>query len=400
MKLSFPVLFQKTQTSAIQEWKIWVTDSTIHVEFGHIDGKKQYLKETITTGKNLNKKNSTSAEEQAANEAQSRWLKQKKKGYVENIDDAVSDKVDDTVILGGYAPMLAPNKSFPKDDELEKRIEFPCYVQPKLDGMRCIAVIDNGKCTLWSRTRKPIKTVPHIVAELEARFPGGIVVLDGELYNHDYRNSFEDLISILRKDAPDAEGLYKVMQYHVYDCIDISTENHVVTETTPFKSRFAALIDIIPRRTSTHILPSDDDIVQLVRTHRVQDLETLVKFYDNFLDQEYEGAMARNSAAPYECDKRSKNLQKMKPFQDDEFKIVGVNEGRGKDAGTAGTFTCVTSEGKEFYPRLKGTYAYRRELLEKPELWKGKQLTVTYKRMTSDNIPYLPIGKAIRDYQG
>ena len=54
-------------------------------------------------------------------------------------------------------------------------------------------------------------------------------------------------------------------------------------------------------------------------------------------------------------------------------------------------------EGKEFRVRLKTTYEHRVELFNSPSMWQGKQLTVKYKRFTADGIPYLPIGKAIRD---
>lgn len=393
----FKKLYQKTHTGAIQTWQIIVTaDSddgiaTISVFFGQLDGKIQRTDDHITTGKNTGKKNATTPLQQALAEAASKWEKQKKKGYVETIDSAQNDEVDTTVVLGGVAPMLAPNKSYPKDDELQKRIEFPCYAQPKLDGMRCIAVIQDGSCTLWSRSRKQIHTVPHIAESLAKKFPEGKVILDGELYNHDYRNSFEDLISILRKDAPDAEGLYKVVEYHVYDCVEVGLVDRRITPETPFKARFAAIHALL--------VPGSVPGVVVVATDLCTSMDDLHSFYEHCVDAEYEGSMARNGSAPYECDKRSKHLQKMKPFHDDEFPILDVNEGRGKDAGTAATFTCQLPNGETFRARLKATYAYRKQLLEKPELWKGKKLTVTLKRLTQDGVPYLPIGKTIRDYE-
>lgn len=411
---TFPTLFQKNNTGAIQQWTIGVnaaseeyiysirTVGIITTEFGQVGGKLQVLEDVVREGKNTGKKNATTAYEQAEKEAEAKWTKQKKKGYVESLEAARNDEVDAAVILGGVEPMLAPNKSYPKDDELAKRITFPCYAQPKLDGMRCIAVIENGKCTLWSRTRKPIPTVPHIVEDLEGRFPTGKVVLDGELYAHEYRNSFEDLISILRQDAPDAEGLHKVVEYHVYDCIEMPEFSRPITTNTPFGERIKAVIaTLLSESAPEEVLKQTrrGPRVRGVYTATITSLEQLDGFYQRCVEAEYEGAMARNADAPYEAGKRSKHLQKMKPFEDREFKIVGVNEGRGKDAGTAATFTCVTPEGKEFRARLKAPYARRRELLEKPELWRDKWLTVTLKRMTQDGVPYLPVAKTIRDYE-
>lgn len=401
---TFPTLFQKTNTGAIQQWTISVAkdyagpqnpqdDETevgvITTEYGQVGGKLQKTSDTVREGKNPGKKNATTAVEQALKEAQSKWEKQKKKGYVEDKATAEAGEVDASVIAGGVAPMLAPNKSYPKDDELAKRIVFPCFQQPKLDGMRCVAVIDNGKATVWSRTRKPIPTVPHIVKELEQMFPTSKVILDGELYNHEYRNSFEDLISILRKDEPDAEGLHKVVEYHVYDVIEAQLYPFKTSQETPFRERLKVLQACVPL----------SGPVRAVETNEVHTMEELVMHYEECVAAEYEGAMARNADAPYEADRRSKHLQKMKPFEDHEFRIIGVNEGRGKDAGTAATFTCVTKDGKEFRARLKAPYARRRELLEKPELWRDKWLTVTLKRFTADGVPYLPVAKAIRDYE-
>lgn len=409
---TFPTLYQKTNTGAIQQWEIAAGDGlvpgtgVIVTFFGQVDGKIQKTMDTIREGKNAGKKNATTAVEQAVKEAEARWKKQKKKGYVESIEAAQADEVDSTVILGGVEPMLAPNKSYPKDDELQKRIVFPCYAQPKLDGMRCIAVVENGKATMWSRTRKPIPTVPHIVADLESRFPTGKVVLDGELYCHEYRDRFEDLISILRQDAPDTEGLHRLVEYHVYDCIEaVSTVGGVViSPETPFKARSSAVKELLYANGGAH------DYTVVVETVRCGSLEELHSFYDTCISSEYEGAMARNGHAPYQSGKRSVHLQKMKPFEDHEFMITGVNEGRGKDAGTAATFDIVMpcvcgghppvgTPGAHAKARLKAPYARRRELLEHPELWQNKKLTVTLKRLTADGVPYLPVAKAIRDYE-
>lgn len=386
----FNTLFHKTNTDAIVQWTIAVHSEgdvgVITTEFGQVGGKLQTLSERIERGKSSGKKNATTAIVQTEKEAFARWTKQKKKGYVETFESAQNNEVSEAV-EGGVLPMLAPNKSYPKDQDIHKRIIYPCYVQPKLDGMRCIAICEDGKVSVFSRTRHRINSVPHIPEALSQMFPTGKYILDGELYSHEYRASFEDLISILRKDEPDKEGLYKNAQYHVYDCLEVNTKDRQVNMTTPFKARYAAIESLI----------TSSDYIKLVPTFIVHDLTSLDSYYEEFLSSEYEGAMARNGDAPYESGKRSAHLQKMKPFEEHEFKIIGVNEGRGKDAGTAATFTCLTEDGKEFYPRLKGPYARRRHLLNNPSEWEGKMLTVVLKRFTSAGIPYIPIAKAIRE---
>lgn len=382
--MTFPKLYQKTNTGAINEWEISVESTTMTTTWGQVGGKMQITTDTIKSGKNTGKKNATTPEQQAETEAKSRWEKQKKKGYVQSIEAAEDEQVDTTFVQGGIEPMLAPNKSYPKDNELQKRIVYPCFIQPKLDGMRCIAIIEDGKCTLWSRSRKPILSVPHINAAWERLCPKGKYIVDGELYNHEYRNTFEDLISILRKDEPDPEGLHLAAEHHIYD---------MVTEGS-FRKRYDKV---------TALLAGVSGPLIKVLTFEVENQVELVQAYESFLVQEYEGAMARSAEGSYEQGKRSHHLQKMKEFSEDtEFDIIGANEGRGKDSGTVGAFICRTNDGKvdkEFKCRLKASYARRKELWECPEMWRGKKLTVVFKRWTSEKIPYLPVGKGIRDYE-
>jgi|ERR1700690_494380 len=391
MNKKWPTLFKKTNTGKIAQWSIEVQTETgcalIITTHGQVDGKLQQTSDTITSGKNEGKANATNYTEQAISEAKAKHTKQLKKGYVESIEAAQDGEVDE-VIGGGVEPMLAPNKSYPKDGDLEKRIKFGCYGQPKLDGMRCIAIIEDGVCTLWSRTRKLIKSVPHINKALEQMFPTGRVVPDGELYSHEYRDNFEDLLSILRKDEPDAEDVYKNAEYHLYDLLEQNVLYEHTNMDSPFKDRTAAL----------HLFRFKGPI-KLVPTNYFSNIDDLVKFFEECEINGYEGAMARNADAPYESGRRSVNLQKMKRFIDQEFKIIRAEDGRGKDAGTVAKFICVTDEGKEFGCRLKATYARRRELMNDPEQWQGKLLTVRFKRWTNDKIPYIPIGQSLRNYE-
>lgn len=387
--MDLPILYKKASDGKLQLWGIDVDDEAgILISFGQIGGVLQHSREVITKGKNLGRANATTPQEQAECEALARHTKQRKKGYVESVEAATSGAVDE-VIEGGILPMLAPNKSYPKDDDLGKAIKFPAFFQPKLDGMRCIAIVEDGKCTLWSRTRKPIRSVPHIVAAYEAAFPVGYVTLDGELYNHDFRAEFEELISILRGSEPDAEGRYLKAEHHVYDCLYAGA---MCKMEEPFSLRNETVEVLLSR------LPSESPIKR-VKTISVASWVDLIAAYEAALVEEYEGGMARNADAPYESGKRSRHLQKMKEFETKEFEIIGADEGRGKDAGTVGAFVCKTAEGKEFRVRMRATYARRRELFANPAQWEGKQLTVKFKRWTAYGIPYIPIGLGLRDYE-
>lgn len=373
--MTLPTLFKKTNTGAIQTWQIEVEyqlgGGLIRTVHGQLDGKLQETTDLVTTGKNVGRSNQTTALQQAEAEAEAKWTKQLKKGYVDSVEAAQAGEVDE-IIEGGLSPMLAPSKIYPT---FAHKLTFPVYVQSKLDGTRCIAILKDGKCTLWSRTRKRINSVPHIVAHLETLFPGLTITFDGELYNHELKNDFEELISLIRQDEP-GDGHEKI-QYHIYD---------LPSDPGLFKARNEHLKRFYY-----------SDPLVLVQTEQADNHDEVVALHEKNLEAGYEGSMVRGNG-PYEGGKRSYYLQKLKNFIDNEFAIIGAEEGRGKDAGTVGAFVCITEDNTEFKARLKATYERRRELFNDPKQWQGKCLTVAYQNMTSDGVPRFPIGKSIRDY--
>lgn len=373
----FTTLYKKTSTGAIQYWKIkvfYVDDrGEIYTEYGQLKtDSPQKTVDVIHDGKNAGKKNETTAFEQAAKEAESRWKKQKKKGYVETLEDAREGRSDD-IIQGGIFPMLAHKYS-----EQAHKIKYPACVQPKLDGIRCLATIEKGVCTLWSRTRKPITSVPHIIRAIENVFEGADLILDGELYNHDLKSDFEKIVSLVRQEKP-AEG-HEVVQYHVYD---------FAVGGMGFLERieeFGSIISFI------------GNPLRLVDTVEVQNEDDMMFIFEKFRSQGYEGLMARNQKSPY-VNKRSYDLQKVKEFEDAEFPIVGVEEGRGRMAGHA-IFVCETEKGNQFRVKLKGETAALKRYLEDAYTWEGKQLTVQFQGYTGkEGVPRFPVGIAVRDYE-
>jgi ATP-dependent DNA ligase len=265
-------------------------------------------------------------------------------------------------------------------------LKYPLFVQPKLDGIRCIAVVEKDRVTLWSREQKQITAVPHIQHAInDLRLPAG-TVLDGELYNHQLQSDFEKIASCVRKKEPASDEKQKLIEYHVYDL----PRHPTLAADAPFAERHDKLNTIF----SSNFNPS----LVLVRTESVANFEELSKWTESFLAFGYEGAMARANA-PYEENKRSHFLQKIKKFDESEFQIVGVEEGVGKMAGMA-IFVCQTLDGQEFRCKMEGALDNLRSYLTDESLWKGKMLTVKYQGFTSKNkVPRFPVGKSIRDYE-
>lgn len=365
-KKQFPLLYKKTSTGAIQVWKVRVEDGTMYSESGKLDGKMILSEDTIKMGKNIGKVNETTPHEQALLEAESRWTSKLKKGYVEKLTDAKEDKVDD-IIEGGYLPMLA---------KVYEGEPFPFYAQFKLDGIRCPVT----ETSTWTRTRKPLRSVPHINHAI-SKIKDAPDQLDGELYNHDFKDNFEKITHIVGQ-KKDVDPEHELVEYHIYD----------IPSDKPFGERLKDLKALFKK------IPKNSPL-KMVETFYITDEQELVTAYDEAKIRGYEGLMVRLDNEPYQY-KRSGSLLKMKDFQDTEFKIVGVEEGRGKLQGHAGAFICVTDNGDQFKAKMCGEIGFLKAYWENKEDYIGLLLTVKHQGYTGkNNVPRFPVGKAIRDYE-
>jgi ATP-dependent DNA ligase len=377
----FPKLFKKTSTGAIQEWTVSVDEingvPTIINRFGQVGGKIQDSHEQVLSGKNTGRANATTAMEQAETQAKSRWEKQLKKGYAQNIEDAQAGVVDDC-IEGGVFPILAH-----KFWEQGHKIKYPALAQPKLDGHRCTSQLENGEVTLWSRTRKPIKSSPHIAEAIRQYCI--LQRLDGELYNHAYKENFEDLTSLITPDEPQ-EG-YENIQYHVYDIPDATVSNKL-------RNEILQEMKVVFEGTPIHI----------VETRIVNSKEELMQAYEDFMEQGYEGAIVRNFDGKY-VNKRSYDLQKVKVYDDDEFRIVDIKVGtKGTMAGKA-VFICERTRedqqlpaGVTFDCKLKGKLDDLKLYADDKSKVVGKIVTVQYQGYTRKNKkPRFPVALRFRE---
>ena len=223
------------------------------------------------------------------------------------------------------------------------------------------------------------------------------MTLDGELYNHAYKNSFERIVSFVRQETP-KEG-HEVVQYHCYDLIsDSKTGSSMLT---PFAERawvLAGIVAICGASTTRRHLSGIPVPLVFVDTREVADVEELMHQFTEDRKQGYEGSMVRNAKSAYEG-KRSYNLQKIKSFDDAEFEIIGVKAGRGRMAECA-IFQCRTKKGAEFDCKMEGSLETLKPFLLKPKSVIGKMLTVRYQGFTNrENVPRFPVGIALRDYE-
>lgn len=367
---SLPLLYSRTSTGAIQEWRVELLGNRFRTVSGQQGGKAVTSEWTICEGKSIGKKNETSPDEQAAAEAQSKWTKKARMGYTEDIN-----KVDTCMV---YVEPMTANKLL----ECLKKIvwKLGVLVQNKYNGHRCVARMENGKVVLRTRTGKLYgKVVQHIENDLKSWFAEAPdSVLDGELFNNDLRTRLNDISSLIRKgkDATDAEvaEARDLIRFYVYDgyigeSTELGEDNHYITRKT-------WLDKMIVKHTK---------YCSVVKTEWAYSLAEVDVIYFRYLADEQEGAIIRLPNSTYEH-KRSNNLLKYKPYEDDECLILALQEGTGNWAGTAKTAT-VRWKGIEFKATFMGSKALGAYRLKHPEEWVNKECTFRYNGLTGKGVP-------------
>ena len=395
----FMPLFALASNGKTKRWRIMVTESfeghgVMHTESGYNDGTMKATEKTIRKGKNIGRSNETTPFQQALAEATSKINKKKDEGYTEDIDN----------ISIPILPMLAHN--FKKRGH---NIIYPCYVQPKIDGVRCTATVKDGKVVMFTRKGKQFTSMPHIEeAILELYFETAIdnandFYIDGELYSDTL--SFQEVAGTVRREKNKPEVLDQIYLV-LFDCF-LSTRNHQT-----FTDRWTFLSEARREISSKYI--------RLIKTEIIDNHRLVKRKHDEYVKEGYEGIMIRNSNGGYKMSKRSADLQKYKSFQDDEYIIIGAEQGTGSEEGCV-VWICTNIDRQiegiiemAAYPssnwervpdtaifkvRPRGSFEERKELYRNSKEYLGKLLTVRYQELTDDGKPRFPVGLGIRDYE-
>lgn len=356
-------LYKRDTTGDIRVWYMQFNKDAPHqyrTVAGKRGGKLVTSEWKSAEPKNVGRSNATTAEEQAKLEVKAKYKeKLAQGGYSEAVDT-----VDEEAF---FKPMLAA--TWKGWDENWNSI----YVQPKLDGIRCIADKDG----LWTRRGKRILACPHIHNALKPIFKvRPDVVLDGELYNHDLADDFNKLVSLIRKSVVGRAELDESrdkVEYHMYD----------VYSEQQFSQRIKYLDELMQ---TANLLPC----LQLVHTREVFNPQEVDQFHSEAMLMGYEGSMVRVGYLPYQKGKRSKSLLKRKEFITEEFEIVRIEEGKGNRSGMAGAVH-YTSDHGEFGSGIKGGVAVNREIWKNREKLVGGTGTVRFFEYTPDGVPRFPV---------
>lgn len=343
--INYPPIFKRDTTGRIRVWRMERQGPAHRVLSGLRDGAQAATGWTVCQGKQ-----GRDDVQQAEFEIKSAYAYHLKREYFENADDVDTPRF--------FKPMLA------------KKYEAfaPGFVQPKLDGIRCVARQDG----LFTREGQPILGAPHVhEGLLPLFFDNPDLILDGELYNHELKDDFNSIVSLVRRKEFDLEHVARsrqLVQYHVYD---------IPSSEAVFRHRVNMLREVLAA--------APEDMIKLVATNEVDNEDLYDALHGAWLEAGYEGSMWR-ADAQYE-QKRSKGLLKRKEFQDEEFECVSIEEGVGNWAGMAKSVICRLPDGRTFGAGIKGSQQRAVELLSEEH----RVVTVQFFHLTPDGIPRFPV---------
>jgi len=266
----------------------------------------------------------------------------------------------------------------------EDKADYPAFIQPKLDGVRCLFTAKGA----FSRAKNQFMNVEHIEQALKPFFAKNpTAVLDGELYNHGLKDDFEKIISLVKKKKPtdqDKAEAKELVQYHIYDVASMTIGTY--TDRYLFILAEQSL--------------KNKACLQVIDNNLVLDFDDAIVMHKKNLKLGYEGSMYRTPSGKYKGT-RSWDLMKFKDFHDAEATIVGYEIGKGKREGTLGKFIMQDDEGVQFgCPPGKG-YDYKdlANMLNNITDYMGERATFTYFQRTQAGSYRHPHYKCLRNYE-
>lgn len=357
-----PKLYKIDSKGNARVWWIEYDNEKYRTHSGIDGGKIVVSGWQYPEAKNVGRANETTVEQQVIAEVESEYVKKQNQGKYHT-------SIGESIYFGAkfYECMLADKY------DAKKHTKFPYYSQPKLDGIRCLISKDG----MQSRNGKPIVSCPHILEALDPffeQFPD--VVLDGELYNHELKDNFEKIVSLVRKTKPTWQDFLEAavkVQYHVYDCI----------MDGEFLDRWTFIYTNLKSVQYEHC-------IRVVTTNPAKDQNSLMDLLAIYLEAGYEGQMLRVPDSLYEG-KRSKNLIKHKEFEDAEFEIVSIIEGKGNWAGCAKAVEIRLPDGTTQQSGVRGSLDKLKEVLYDADSYVGTEVTVRYQNKTTDGKLRFPI---------
>ena len=288
------------------------------------------------------------------------------------------------VTINKIIPNLIPQFKVALAQKLDKEILDESYViSRKLDGCRCIAICKNkDDIKFFSRQGKEFDTLDVLKKDIQKLFEVGVIgentVLDGEICIVD-NNGREDFQSVMKEIKRKDHTIQNPM-YIMFDILTLTEFNNGASRF-PYRNRLSLLDQISEATILIHpdIKPTHLRVVE----HFDYTPEEFKQWQQRVINEGWEGLIARKDV-PYE-NKRSKNMLKIKSFNDAEYKIVGVEEGEAQEVidGVAHKIKCVGAliiehKGNKVGVGTGLSLEQRKRWYEHPEEIIGRVCTIKY----------------------
>jgi DNA ligase-1 len=282
-------------------------------------------------------------------------------GVSEKTVNKVLKKFKDIQPVPVFECMLAQDSANHQAKMTGKKI-----VQAKLDGVRCLTVIDyeNRTVTQYSRNGIVFENFNHITEYL-SRFIdefGRSMVIDGEVVS----TNFQALMRQARRKEDVNASDARLAVFDVIPLVEFKQGRSTLGQRRRlnflknFENIFAdsGFIDIVPWR--------EFDLDVLTDEIEYQD------YVRELVDQGFEGAMIKDVDAAYVC-KRDSAWMKSKPFIEVSLTITGYEEGTGRNEGRLGALIC---EGEDDGKTISVNCGSGFSDSDRDELWSGRDSLV------------------------
>ena len=396
--IHLPPLYFVDKKAKTRVWNCMVDGDTVIKLYGEQGGKLIEKKRTYDS-KNIGHSNETTPHEQALKTAYKEWDDQVKDGYEFRCSEGkkLFDQLQVTAYTT-YKSLLKPNscEKWSEEPKVLKYFNFEkgVFVQPKYDGIRCLASRDesSGEVIFCTRDGKELVWLNHIREELKGifeHFKNKKLYIDGEIYAHNLTNekgeeldseeNFSVITGAARPVRKKPHPLEKQLKFYIFDTFDY---NKIKTDLYGDREKLKSEIkEFVDARASN----SQQRSLLFAPSYRVHNIEEITHYHDIFSYEDFEGVIIRDSELLYTPGERSMKLRKHKYFSDSEFKIVGAECDPGVDTEYF-TWICETPGGERFNVKPRGTSAKRRELFSKREKYISKPLKVKYQILSPNGV--------------
>lgn len=269
-------------------------------------------------------------------------------------------------------------KAYPFSEKRLNTWSRPYVVQPKYNGIRCRAIPmeqPDGSISfiLLSSEENVIFSVPHINDQLEKLKVN--YELDGELYCHGM--SFEKISSITSRTV-NIHPEHEKISLHIFDIVNSEQQIY----------RLKTLIDLEEEIKSLGL----KNLI-ISPYYMCENLQDVMKVYEDLIDKNYEGIIVRNIYARYER-KRSIYIMKFKPKKSDEYEIISFNQEmsiNGVPKPSIGSLVCASGDGTTFSVGTGFTREEREFLWNIRNELKGRICKVSYQHLSAKKVPMFPV---------